>query len=310
MKDLVSIIVPIMNVESYINVCLNSLVNQTYKNIEIILVNDISNDYTLKICKYYAKKDKRIRIITKKNKAIENKKNIGIHEAKGKYITFVEAGDKVEPSYINDLYHVMVEKKVDIVCQDYYGINEKPTKRQQKIYVFEEEEIIDEYLKMTYRSNSFGKLFKKQLFKNIEYPDYEVYDDIVTSYKLFHEATKLAYSPVKKYCLIEEKNNDYNDHDCIKKMKGCIEMLHFMEKNYPHLVDKCKVKICFEALDLFKKVNNSRYKKQMYDYVKIYRKYALKDSKLSVDKRIQIFESLLGYNALNIKTKLLCRGNK
>ncbi len=308
MKDLVSIIVPIMNVESYINVCLESLVNQTYKNIEIILVSDITNDYTLKICKFYAKKDKRIKIINKVNKAIENKKNIGIKEAKGKYITFVEGGDKVEPTFINDMYHIMVEKNADIVCQDYYGLNEKPTKKPQKVYVFHEEEILDEYLKMTFRSNSFGKLYKKQLFKNIQYPGYEVYDDIVTSYKLFHEATKLAYSPVRKYCLVEEKNNDYNDHDCVKKIKGCLEMLDFMEKNYPNLVNKCKVKICYEAIDLFKKVNSTRYKKQMYEYIKLYRNYAIKDNKLSLNKKYQIFETLLGFNAFNIKTRLLYKG--
>ena len=307
MKELVSIIVPIKNVESYINVCLDSLINQTYKNIEIILIDDKSNDYTMKICKYYEKKDKRIRIIHKKDKAIENKKNIGIKEAKGKYITFVEAGDKVEPSFINDMYTIMVNRKVDIVCQDYYGINEKPSKKAQKVVVYTEEEIIEEYLKMSFRSNCYAKLYKKELFKNISYPGYEVYDDVVTTYKLFHEATKLAYTKTRKYCLIEEKNHDYSDQDCLKKISGLHDMLKFMEQNYPQFTERCKVKICYEAIDLFHKVHNVKYRKELFEYIKLYRSYALKDTYMPLNMKYKVFDTLLGFTFLNMKFVLLKR---
>ena len=307
MKELVSIIVPINNVESYINVCLDSLINQTYKNIEILLIDHQSNDYTMKICKYYEKKDNRIRIIHKKTKNIENKKNIGIKEAKGKYITFVEAGDKVEATFINDMYNIMINKNVDIVCQDYYGINEKPTKKAQKIMIFTEDEILEEYLKMTFRSNCYAKLYKKSLFKNILYPDYEIYDDIVTTYKLFHDATKLAYTKTRKYCLIEEKNHEYSDQDCLKKINGLMEMLSFMETNYPQFTDRCKVKICYEAIDLFTKVHNIKYKKQLFEYIKLYRKYALKDTHMPLNMKYKVFDTLLGFSFLNTKYTILKR---
>ena len=96
MEDLISIIIPIYNVEKYLPDCLNSVISQTYSNIEIILVDDGSPDGCAKICDYYAKKDNRIKVIHQKNGGLSNARNSGIKIATGKYITFVDSDDYID----------------------------------------------------------------------------------------------------------------------------------------------------------------------------------------------------------------------
>lgn len=103
MKDKISIIVPVYNVEKYLRECLESLINQTYKNIEIILINDGSTDSSLKICQQYKKKDTRIKLIDKKNEGVSKARNIGIKEATGKYIIFVDSDDYLNSNAIEIL---------------------------------------------------------------------------------------------------------------------------------------------------------------------------------------------------------------
>ena len=100
MNELVSIIVPIYNVEKYLEKCIISLINQTYKNIEIILVNDGSPDNSLDICKKYQLKDERIVILDKSNGGLSDARNYGIERAKGKYITCVDSDDYVSNDYV------------------------------------------------------------------------------------------------------------------------------------------------------------------------------------------------------------------
>lgn len=105
MKDKVSIIVPIYNKENYLEECLNSIINQTYNNLEIILINDESTDNSLKICKNYQKKDKRIIIINQKNKGESGSRNAGIKKATGKYIAFIDGDDFVDNNFIEVLHN-------------------------------------------------------------------------------------------------------------------------------------------------------------------------------------------------------------
>ena len=112
---MVSIIVPIYNAEKYLRRCISSLINQTYDNIEIILVNDGSNDNSKKICELAATKDLRIKVINIKNQGVSVARNKGLEMAKGEYISFVDADDYVEKDYIEQLLIALKNKKVDIV---------------------------------------------------------------------------------------------------------------------------------------------------------------------------------------------------
>ena len=112
-KDKVSIIVPVYNVEKYIEKCLNSLISQSYRNIEIILIDDGSKDNSGKICDKYKKKDPRIKVIHKENAGVSEARNSGIQKATGKYLCFVDADDFVMNDYIKYLH-----KLIAINCSD------------------------------------------------------------------------------------------------------------------------------------------------------------------------------------------------
>ena len=105
MSELVSVIIPMYNVEDYIENCLNSIISQTYRNIEIILVNDGSSDNTLYICERYAKDDDRIKIFSQRNKGVSSARNLALNNIKGKYFLFVDSDDFIGKDHISNLYN-------------------------------------------------------------------------------------------------------------------------------------------------------------------------------------------------------------
>lgn len=107
MGELVGIIIPVYNVEKYIRRCLDTVISQTYKNIEVLLIDDGSSDSSYSICQEYSKKDNRLKLLHKENGGVSSARNIGIDVANGKYISFVDAGDWVEPDYIEMLIKTM-----------------------------------------------------------------------------------------------------------------------------------------------------------------------------------------------------------
>lgn len=117
---LVSIIVPIYNVEEYLHRCLNSIIHQTYKNIEIILVDDESPDNCPSLCDEYAQKDKRIKVIHKKNEGLGLARNSGLEIANGDYVAFVDSDDYVESDMVEKLYHECCANELDAVFADFY----------------------------------------------------------------------------------------------------------------------------------------------------------------------------------------------
>ena len=127
-NELISIVIPIYNVEKYIEKCLDSVIKQTYKNIEIILVDDGSPDNCGKICDSYANNDKRIQVIHKENGGLSDARNVGIERANGKYITFVDSDDYIELDYIEYLYTLIKKYNTKIsFCKVNVVFNENNT---------------------------------------------------------------------------------------------------------------------------------------------------------------------------------------
>lgn len=121
MSDLVSIIIPVFNVDKYIGKTIETLLNQTYLNIEILLIDDGSTDKSGKICDIYAEKYNKIKVFHQKNKGVSSARNLGINNAKGKYIIFVDGDDYVTSEYVASLYNEIIINKADMVIQMYYN---------------------------------------------------------------------------------------------------------------------------------------------------------------------------------------------
>ena len=169
MKDLISVIVPIYNVEKYIDKCLNSIVNQTYKNIEIILIDDGSTDTSVLKCNNWEKKDNRIKVIHKKNEGLAQARNTGISYATGNYITFIDSDDYIDSKMLEKLYNAINKTNSEISACKYVKINKNKKVNlnySAEIIEFTNKEAIIDLLKETNISNyAWNKLFKKELFK-------------------------------------------------------------------------------------------------------------------------------------------------
>lgn len=177
----ISIIVPVYNMEKYLGQCLDSILKQTYENIEIIVVNDGSTDQTLLICHQYAEKDSRIRLICQEHAGISAARNIGLEDSNGDLITFVQPEDSIEPNYVSDLVQQLDQAKSDIGVTFYKVYDEQQGAYMVLIDPDPGDDMYDgccsaiEWFKYVnpqlkeLSSSVWGKIFKRELFKNIRF---------------------------------------------------------------------------------------------------------------------------------------------
>ena len=188
MKDLISVIIPVYKVEEYINRCIDSVINQTYKNLEIILVDDGSPDGCPKICDEYAKKDSRIRVIHKQNGGLSDARNVGIDNANGKYITFIDSDDWIPIDSINILYKNLINTKSEIssgCLLEVFSDNRKNYSNNDYEVYSKIEGLKNLFLLHDISNSASGKIYDISLFDNIRYPVGKLYEDLGTTYKLF-----------------------------------------------------------------------------------------------------------------------------
>ena len=201
--ELISIVVPIYNVENYLRMCLDSIEHQTYSNIEVLLINDGSPDSSGEICQEYVARDSRFRYFEKENGGLSDARNYGIERSNGMYLTFVDSDDWLSLTYVEDLYQAAIRNDADTVVSHYTIYNESD--RNYYVHIWDDyyektctgEELILELPSLELNGyiyiTSWGILFKKELFNNIRFPKGKVIEDSRTNYKLFFRSNKVAY---------------------------------------------------------------------------------------------------------------------
>lgn len=199
MQEKISVVVPIYNVEQYLVRCIESILQQTYPYLEIILVDDGSSDHSGEICDQYKQKDARIQVIHKQNGGLSDARNAGIKLATGKYIGFVDSDDYIHPKMYEVLLATMQQKQVDIAICNYQKINEQGIQEskeiQETIELFDATQAINLLFSDNEISNyAWNKLYKKELFEGVQYPFGKKMEDIGTTYRLFMKANQLAYT--------------------------------------------------------------------------------------------------------------------
>lgn len=201
----VSIIVPIYNVGQYLTKCIESLINQTLEDIEIILVDDGATDNSTEICDEYALRDNRIKVIHKQNGGLSDARNTGIDVAKGEYLAFLDSDDWIEPNFYEYLYNVIQREQADIVQCDYIEAYNEDIVIQFNECIKENMYTGVEALTLLYGPEyirtviACSKIYKKELFVGIRFPKGKIHEDEFTTYKLLHKASKVVDSNVKMY---------------------------------------------------------------------------------------------------------------
>lgn len=223
MKDeMISVIIPVYNVEKYLEACLDSVIAQTYQDIEIILVNDGSTDSSPLICKKYAQKDARIRLIEKENGGLSDARNAGMAIASGNYYTFIDSDDIVHPSLIEHLWEILVEHDADISicdpCHCYPDTTAKFENSTKSVVYDHEQSVIEMLYQKSFLVSAWGKLIKKSLFQDIIFPKGKLFEDIAIMYKLFDHANRIVYSNAKLYGYMHRENSittkRFDKRDC------------------------------------------------------------------------------------------------
>lgn len=238
---MISVILNVYNGEKYINKCLDSIIKQTYKDLEIVVVNDGSTDKTLNILKKY--KDKRIRVINQKNMGLSLSRNVGIENASGEYLYFVDVDDYLELDALEYLYNLIIKYKADMatcIPIDRYDYDEIIVNEEEKIEVLNSEEMLKRALLIKHREGTtWNKLMKKSLFDNVRFEN-RIINDVVTTYKLVLNCKKIVYSNQIKYnyyrhdeSIISRKKTNY----MIDLYDAACERYEYIKKIYPDMLE-------------------------------------------------------------------------
>ena len=202
MEPLISIIVPVYRVENYLRQCVDSLLAQTYQNLEIILVDDGSPDNCPTICDEYAQKDSRIQVIHKENGGLSDARNTGLDVAAGMYIGFVDSDDWVMPDMYDYLLHGILRYDAEISYCGFVNIRndwmDYKTEESDKVYTAET--ALNELFFDRLGNFAWNKLYKAELWNGIRFPVGRTFEDILTTYKLFERANRIAILKEPKYC--------------------------------------------------------------------------------------------------------------
>lgn len=299
-NSLISVIIPVYKVEKYLNKCINSVINQTYSNLEIILVDDGSPDNCGNICDNYAKKDKRIKVIHKQNGGLSSARNAGLEIATGSLISFIDSDDYVDIKMLEELKNNMEKYNSDIsVCNFYkkYKFIKKIKTKVNKEYVFQNKEKYTEAKDGNRCINpcAWNKLYKKEIFNNIRYPEGKIFEDSYVIYDIADTVDKISYTPKALYFYRARKSSitkskKKNNYDQVDALSKNIDFL--TKKKYFDLADKEKYRKVHALLSIAYKsgiqdINDESYKEEKELVLKTARD--IKDSKyLSVSQKNNI----------------------
>lgn len=210
----VSVIVPIYKVEKFLNNCIKSIVHQTYKNLEIILVDDGSPDTCPQICDKWAKKDNRIKVIHKQNGGLSDARNIGIKTATGQYLCFIDSDDVIDSNYVKFLYNSLKETNADIaICKYQKFCNEenieKIVSNTFDVEVLDKNDLLNKLFEKNniHFITACTKLYKKELFNKLEFNKGKLHEDEFIVHKIFDSCEKAVFVPLELYKYYERQGS-------------------------------------------------------------------------------------------------------
>lgn len=247
MRPLISVVVPIYNVEKYLNRCIDSIVNQTYKNLEIILVDDGSPDKCAVLCDEWKTKDERIKVIHKKNGGLSDARNAGIDIAKGEYIAFVDSDDYIETGMYETMINEMIKNDCQISCCGRNIVSEGSISQQHTLTttrVFEREEAIKELLSYgCIEEAAWDKLYLKKLFDDIRFPKGELNEDIAIMPWIINKSNRVVHigKSFYNYC---QNPGTITKSGYSKKLSVCVNHVNQVEEFITKLNFDCDKELC------------------------------------------------------------------
>ncbi len=307
-EDLISVVIPVYKVEDYLERCIKSILVQSYSNLEIILIDDGSPDSCGEICDNYKKKDRRIKVIHKKNGGLSEARNAGISIATGKYITFIDSDDYVDENYVELLYETLVKYSADMAIGSHrviYDTNRIINKETKEEYCGAPNIIIE---KMLYDDgidlSAWAKLYKTTLFKKIKYPVGRVFEDAATTYKLIYASNKIAVNSQAIYNYVIRTNSISGTSFNEKKLDLIIstkEMTDYVRKINPELSKACDRRLMYAYLSTLTQLaksdkKNKKIQEELTNYINKNKFSILKNPRVPKRDKIGICSLTLGFD--------------
>lgn len=214
MEPLVSVIIPVYNAEEYLDKCIRSVLSQTYKNTEIILINDGSTDRSMELCEIYALNEKNIKLFSQQNSGASSARNVGLTNSTGDYIVFVDSDDWIMPTYIEDLYNSLIEYSADMIIVDYFIERDSELiyrKKQGLTNVYTNIETLNNIFdKDKYMGYLWNKIYQAEIIKgnNIVFnTELRVWEDLLFCCQYISKINKIVYIQKPIYVYLERKNS-------------------------------------------------------------------------------------------------------
>lgn len=319
MNPKISVVLPVYRVEPYLESCIESIRRQTYRNLEIILVDDGSPDGCPAICDAFAKKDNRIRVIHKENGGLSDARNAGTSKATGEYITFVDSDDLVEDTYVEYLYGLIEKYNCNMsLCTHTVKFENGKEIR----YGDGSDEMLSAHdclSRMLYHdvidTSAWGKMYETGMAKTILYPKGMLFEDIGTTYRFFMESRQIACGYRSQYVYMQRKNSivsgTFNPHK-LDLLVMTDRMAEDVKKTYPDLsnaVLRRRVYARFSTLNQMLDVDGyDKERKEIIAFIKQYKKEVLADKKTPKRDRIAMHILAISYPVYRLIWKLVKRG--
>lgn len=247
---LISVIVPVYNVESYLARCVASIRAQTYQNLEIILVDDGSKDASGDLCEAFAREDFRIRVIHKENGGLSSARNAGIDIAKGEYFSFVDSDDWIEEDTLEVLLATALEEKVQLVCCGRYDVNSETGERTLGLCHERKENIsAEEFLKriFTWDNCDFSacdKLFHRDMFQHYRFPFGKRSEDVAVMYRIIDQTDRVSLLPKACYNYYHRVNSISMavkvSENTFHFLEHTYEILEYIQEKHPAILDSAR----------------------------------------------------------------------
>ena len=256
---LISVIVPVYNVEKYLDYCINSITNQTYNNLEILLIDDGSTDQSSAICDKWAVEDKRIKVIHKENGGLSDARNAGMQMAKGTYIAFIDSDDWIEKYYIEYLYRAIKETGAEIsACEIRQVIDGQKPEKLNNVVLSQIKYTTEEALATILKGNGFravawNKLYKADMLAGEKFKVGVLHEDEFFTYRIIGKA--------KILCFVENPLYNYRQRSgSIMKtismrhldvLDAYLERLNYLRLKFPELYKQDKATFCITCVNYY-----------------------------------------------------------
>lgn len=254
--ELISIIVPVYNVQKYLNKCIESLVNQTYQNLEIILVDDGSPDNCPAMCDEWAEKDSRIKVIHKENGGLSDARNTGMMVAQGDYIGFVDGDDYINPLMYETLLNAMQKTQCDVASCEFQNFYEEESIKEpmssDAYEIFTRKEAMKALIQNTVvRQVVWNKLYRREVMTDIAFPVGKFHEDEFWSYRVIGKANGVAITKYVGYNYLQRRESIMGVRYSPKRLDA-IEAKklrnQYVKENMPELLSEATVDLLFSCL--------------------------------------------------------------